>query len=155
MKLVSYDREPSADDIIFTAGNILLDWHTRTGGNMMSIAYDYSREPLPVVAAAEEKLLLIGGRRGASVSGRTFKSINPATEEIIATISEGTEIDVDHAVAAARRAFEGPWRTMRAAERGHILLKWAELLKKHVDEIVEIESLDGGKPIAAALRQDF
>ena len=44
---------------------------------------------------------------------------------------------------------------MRAAERGHLLLKWAELLKRHADEIVEIESLDGGKPISATMRQDF
>ena len=122
---------------------------------MMSIAYGYPRETLPVISAAEEKRLLIEGRRVTSVSGRTFKSINPATEEIIATISEGTEIDVDHAVAAARRAFEGPWRTMRAAERGQILLRWAELLKQHADEIALLESLDAGKPIAAVLRQDF
>jgi aldehyde dehydrogenase (NAD+) len=122
---------------------------------MMSIAYAYPRETLPVISAADEKLLLIEGRRVTSVSGRTFKSINPATEEIIATISEGTEIDVDHAVAAARRAFEGPWRTMRAAERGHLLLRWAELLKQHADEIASLESLDAGKPIAAVLRQDF
>ena len=88
-------------------------------------------------------------------SGRTFKSLNPATEKVIATIAEGNEADVDRAVAAARRAFEGPWRTMRAAERGHLLLKWAELLKMHADEIVELESLDAGKPIAAVLRQDF
>src|SRR6202045_1950608 len=122
---------------------------------MMSIAYDYSRETLPVISAAEERLLLIDGRRAPSVSGSTFKSINPATEEVSATISEGTEIDVDHAVDAARRAIEGPWRTMGAAERGHILLKWAELLKQHVDEIAGLESLDAGKPIAAVLRQDF
>ena len=121
----------------------------------MSIAYAYPRETLPVISAADEKLLLIEGRQVTSVSGRTFKSINPATEEIIATISEGTEIDVDHAVAAARRAFEGPWRTMRAAERGQILLRWAELLKQHADEIASLESLDAGKPIAAVLRQDF
>jgi aldehyde dehydrogenase (NAD+) len=44
---------------------------------------------------------------------------------------------------------------MRAAERGHILSKWAELLKQHADEIIEIESLDAGKPISATLRQDF
>ena len=44
---------------------------------------------------------------------------------------------------------------MRAAERGHLLLKWAELLKRHADEIIEIESLDGGKPISATTRQDF
>src|SRR3984893_3531936 len=122
---------------------------------MMSIAHGYSREHSPVAPAARDRLLLIDGRRVPSASGRTFKSLNPATEEVIATIAEGNEIDVDHAVAAARRAFEGPWRTMRAAERGHILLKWADLLKKHADEIAELESLDAGKPIAAVLRQDL
>src|ERR1700728_4524663 len=121
---------------------------------MMSIAYDYSREA-PITPVAREKLLLIDGQRVPSASGRTFKSLNPATEEVTATIAEGNETDVDRAVAAGRRAFEGPWRTMRAAERGHLLLKWAELLKRHADEIIEIESLDGGKPISATTRQDF
>jgi aldehyde dehydrogenase (NAD+) len=120
----------------------------------MSIAYDYAREA-PGRSAVRDELLLIDGARVPAVSGRTFKSLNPATEEVIATVAEGGEADVDRAVAAARRAFEGPWRTMRAAERGHILLKWAELLKQHADEIVELESLDAGKPIAAVLRQDF
>jgi aldehyde dehydrogenase (NAD+) len=122
---------------------------------MMSIAYGYSRDHSPVTPAVKDRLLLIDGRRVASASGRTFTSLNPATESVIATIAEGNEIDVDRAVAAARRAFEGPWRTMRAAERGHILLKWADLLKKHADEIAELESLDAGKPISAVLRQDL
>jgi aldehyde dehydrogenase (NAD+) len=122
---------------------------------MISIAYDYSRDRSPVIPITKDKLLLIDGRRVPSASGRTFKSLNPATEMVIATIAEGSEIDVDRAVAAARRAFEGRWRTMRAAERGQILLKWADLLKKHGDEIAELESLDAGKPIAAVLRQDL
>jgi aldehyde dehydrogenase (NAD+) len=122
---------------------------------MMSIAYDYSREPSPVASVAKDRLLLIDGRQVSSASGRSFKSLNPATEEVIATIAEGNEADVDRAVAAARRAFEGPWRTMRAAERGHILLRWAALLNEHADEIAALESLDAGKPIAAVLRQDF
>ena len=122
---------------------------------MMSIAYDYSREPSPFASVAKDRLLLIDGRQVSSASGRSFQSLNPATEEVIATIAEGNEADVDRAVAAARRAFEGPWRTMRAAERGHILLRWAELLKQHADEIAALESLDAGKPIAAVLRQDF
>ena len=122
---------------------------------MMSIAYDLAPETAAAEFLRTPQQLLIDGRRVPSSSGRTFKSLNPATEEVIATIAEGNEADVDLAVAAARRAFEGPWRTMRAAERGHILLKWAELLKRHADEIVEIESLDAGKPIAAVLRQDL
>lgn len=121
---------------------------------MMSIAYDYAPEAR-IRSTVRNELLLIDGARVPAASGRTFNSLNPATEEVIATIAEGGEADVDRAVAAARRAFEGPWRTMRAAERGHILLKWAELLKQHTDEIAELESLDAGKPIAAVLRQDF
>ncbi len=73
----------------------------------MSIAYDYSQDHSPVAPASKDRLLLIDGRRVPSASGRTFKSLNPATEQVIATIAEGNEIDVDLAVAAARRAFEG------------------------------------------------
>ncbi|MGY4319919.1 aldehyde dehydrogenase (NAD+) [Bradyrhizobium sp. JR3.5] len=121
---------------------------------MMSVTYDHERDfsQTPIV---RDELLLIDGARVRSLSGKAFKSLNPATEQVIATIAEGNEADVDRAVAAARRAFEGPWRTMRAAERGHILLKWAELLKQHADEIAALESLDAGKPISAVLRQDF
>src|SRR5882672_4087455 len=137
-------------------GSIFLSYvRSNNGGNMMSIAYDYVREVAPLVSAAKPRLLLIDGQHVPSASGRTFKTLNPASEQVIATVAEGNAVDVDRAVAAARRAFEGPWRTMRAAERGHILLKWAELLKENADEIVELESLDAGKPIAAVLRQDF
>ncbi|WP_315766364.1 MULTISPECIES: aldehyde dehydrogenase family protein [unclassified Bradyrhizobium] len=121
----------------------------------MSTAYDYERESSAAAYLARPLQLLIDGRQVPSLSGRTFKSLNPATEEVIATIAEGNAADVDRAVAAARRAFEGPWRTMRAAERGNILLRWAQLLRDHADEIVELESLDAGKPIAAILRQDL
>src|SRR3978361_273215 len=122
---------------------------------MMSIAYDYSREFAPPISASKTRLLLIDGQQVASASGRTFKSIDPATEQAIATIAEGHEVDVDRAVAAARRAFEGPWRTMRASERGQILFRLVDLLKKHADEIAALESLDAGKPISGVLRQDF
>jgi aldehyde dehydrogenase (NAD+) len=122
---------------------------------MMSIAYDFTPETAAGEFLRKPHQLLIDGHRVPSSSGRIFQSLNPATEEVIATIAEGNEADVDRAVAAARRAFEGPWRTMRAAERGNLLLKWAELLKRHADEIIEIESLDGGKPISATTRQDF
>ena len=84
----------------------------------MSIAYDHSRETTSPASTSTPRLLLIDGQRVPSASGRTFKTLNPATERVIATIAEGNEVDVDRAVAAARRAFEGPWRTMRAAERG-------------------------------------
>jgi aldehyde dehydrogenase (NAD+) len=122
---------------------------------MMSIAYDYSREAAPAISAGKPKLLLIDGQHVPSLSGHAFKTLNPATEQVIATIAEGDADDVDRAVAAARRAFEGPWRTMRASERGQILLRLVDLMKKHADEIIALESLDAGKPISGVLRQDF
>jgi aldehyde dehydrogenase (NAD+) len=122
---------------------------------MMSTAYEYARRSAAEAWLAKPLKLLIDGRQMPSASGRTFKSLNPATEQVIATVAEGNAEDVERAVAAARRAFEGPWRTMRASERGQILLRWAQLMRDHIDEIVELESLDAGKPIAATLRQDF
>src|SRR5258708_4265705 len=122
---------------------------------MMSIAYDYSRQTTPPVLASRPELLLIDGQHVPSASGRTFKTLNPATEQVIATVAEGNEVDVDRAVAAARRAFEGPWRTMRASERGQILLRLVALMKRHANEIAALESLDAGKPISGVLRQDL
>ena len=122
---------------------------------MMSIAYEADYATASAHDIVEHKLLLIDGRHVEPASGRFFKTLNPATGEVIATVAEGNEIDVDRAVAAARRAFEGPWRTMRAAERGHILFRFAELMKRHADVIAELESRDAGKPIAGVLRQDL
>ena len=94
----------------------------------MSVAYDFAHSPATEFMSRPQHLL-IDGRRVPASSGRTFKSLNPATGQVIAVVAEGNEADVEHAVAAARRAFEGPWRTMRASERGQILLRWADLLK--------------------------
>jgi aldehyde dehydrogenase (NAD+) len=80
--------------------------------------------------------------------------LNPATEEPIAEVAQGTKADVDTAVSAARRAFKG-WSGMRAADRGRILHRAADLLERHQDELTEIESVDAGKPLAAVRRQDM
>lgn len=121
----------------------------------MSIAYDSPLDTSRELAVILRKQLLIDGRHVESVSGRTFDTLNPATGQVIATISEGNEADVDRAVTSARRAFEGVWSTMRPAERGHILFRLVELMKQHSDELAELESRDAGKPISAVLRQDL
>src|ERR1700733_12566050 len=136
-------------------GNIFLRSAISYGGYMMSIAYDFTPETAAAEFLRKPHQLLIDGHRVPSSSGRTFKSLNTATEDVIATIAEGNETDVDRDVPAGRSAFEGPRRTMPAAERCYLVLKWADLLKRHADEIIEIESLDGGKPISATTRQDF
>src|ERR1700709_1488808 len=122
---------------------------------MMSVAYDTSRDVTPPNWDAKPKLLLIDGQHVPSLSGRTFKTLNPATQQVLATSAEGNGADVDRAVAAARRAFEGPWRSMRASERGQILLRLVDLMKNNADEISALESLDAGKPISGVLRQDL
>jgi acyl-CoA reductase-like NAD-dependent aldehyde dehydrogenase len=94
--------------------------------------------------------LLIGGERKAAVDGRTFESLDPASGEPIAQVAYGGKADVDRAVAAARAAFEGPWSSTTAAERGRALERLAGLLEEHGTELAELESLDNGKPVKLA-----
>jgi aldehyde dehydrogenase (NAD+) len=97
--------------------------------------------------------LLIDGKRLPPGTGEYSTSINPATEEPIALVAQGSAQDVDTAVKAARAALK-VWNGMRAAERGRILMRFSELLREHEDELVALESLDAGKPLAAVKRQD-
>jgi len=91
--------------------------------------------------------LLINGESTDAASGRTFTTVNPATEEPITTVAEAGAEDVDRAVAAARAAFEGPWAKMKTAERQRILWKLGDLILANADEIARLETLDNGKPI--------
>lgn len=98
----------------------------------------------------------IGGRWTPSVSGKTFDTINPATEEVIAQVAEGDKEDVDLAVAAARKAFEqGPWGKMDARERGRLMHKLADLMEENIDELAALETLDNGKPIRDSRNADL
>jgi len=81
---------------------------------------------------------------------KAFDTINPATEEVLTQAVEASSADVDHAVQAARRAFEdrnGAWRKLSASERGRLIWKLADLVEKNIDELAELETLDNGKPI--------
>ncbi|MCA9083561.1 MAG: aldehyde dehydrogenase family protein [Planctomycetaceae bacterium] len=92
--------------------------------------------------------ILIGDEFRPAVSGRTFSTLNPATEEVICEVAEGDREDVDLAVHAARSAFEsGPWSRMDARDRGRLLLKLADLMEENLDELAALETLDNGKPI--------
>ena len=94
------------------------------------------------------KRLLIDGRRVESASGKTFASINPATGETLAQVAEGDAEDIDRAVDAARRAFEGPWGRTKPAERQMILLRFADLVEKHFEEFAALDTLDMGAPLS-------
>ncbi len=100
--------------------------------------------------------LLIDGQWVDSVSGKTFDTINPATEEMIAQVAEGDAADIDLAVKAARKAFEtGPWSRMDARDRGILLNRLADLCEQHIDELAALETLDNGKPISDARAADL
>ncbi|MEQ8179079.1 MAG: aldehyde dehydrogenase family protein, partial [Amphiplicatus sp.] len=98
------------------------------------------------VVDVRQTKILIGDTFRNSASGKTFKSIDPSTEETIAEIAEGGAEDVDRAVKAARKALEdGPWATMDARERGRLMMKWADLIDAHAEELARLEVLDNGK----------
>ena len=100
--------------------------------------------------------LFINGKWVDAVSGKTFDTINPATEEIITSVAEGDSADIDLAVKAARKAFEdGPWRNMDARDRGKVLLKIMELIDKNREELALLETLDNGKPISETTNADI
>lgn len=94
--------------------------------------------------------LLIGGQREPAASGKTFDTYNPATGEVIAGVAEAGTEDVDRAVRAARKAFDGKWSTMAASRRGRILLKAANLIRSRTDDLAQLETRNGGKTIKDA-----
>lgn len=99
--------------------------------------------------------LIIHGERVPARSGRSFETLNPATEQPLAQVAEAGVEDVNDAVASARKALTGDWGRMRAADRGRILLRFADLIRRDQDELIELESLDSGKPVSTIRRQDM
>ncbi|MCL6625918.1 5-carboxymethyl-2-hydroxymuconate semialdehyde dehydrogenase [Alicyclobacillus shizuokensis] len=96
----------------------------------------------------------INGEFCDSVSGRTFATVNPTTNEVLTTVADGQAEDIDRAVAAAKQAFEaGPWRTMKAKDRARLLHRIADTIERHEDELAQLEVLDTGLPIAQARGQ--
>lgn len=91
--------------------------------------------------------LFIGGKWVKPKSGKYFKTINPATEEVIAEIAEANQDDVDLAVKSARKAYKEVWSKLSGKERGKYIYRIARLIQERAREFSVIESLDGGKPI--------
>ncbi|KAL3368364.1 hypothetical protein AABB24_009305 [Solanum stoloniferum] len=121
-------------------------------------AYKYStaaalEEPIKPTVNVDHTKLFINGQFVDSASGKTFPTLDPRTGEVIAHIAEGDAEDINRAVAAARKAFdEGPWPRMTAYERSKILLRLADLIEKHNDQIATLETWDTGKPYAQAAK---
>jgi len=94
--------------------------------------------------------MLIGGEWVEAAAGRTLEVRNPATDEVIAQVPDAGAEDVDRAVRAARRAFDGGWRDTTAQQRGRVLFRIAEAIRARRAELAELETLDCGKPIVEA-----
>ena len=98
----------------------------------------------------------IGGQYNPSSSGKTFDSINPATQEVLAKVALGTADDIDKAVQAAHEAFvKGPWSKMAIKERAQVLRKIGDLILERRAELAEAECLDTGKPISETMDGDI
>ena len=105
--------------------------------------------------ASKKYQLFIDGQWVDSESGKTFKTPNPATGETLAEVAEADKADIDKAVSAARRAFEGKWSKMSARDRGRLLYKLSQLIEQHAGDLAAIETADNGKPIKESLYVDL
>jgi acyl-CoA reductase-like NAD-dependent aldehyde dehydrogenase len=110
---------------------------------------EVSEKPLPdFIRDRAPMRMLIGGDWTQAASGETFKTVNPATGSLLATVASGGPADVDRAVAAARRAFEEPsWANMNPHDRTLVLLRIADAMEANTEELAALESMDGGIPI--------
>ncbi|RZL79430.1 MAG: aldehyde dehydrogenase family protein [Rhodococcus sp. (in: high G+C Gram-positive bacteria)] len=112
--------------------------------------------PSPQVSAflGNPVLHLIDGQQVPAASGETFATFNPSNGESLAQVAFGGEEDVERAVAAARRALDGPWGRMTPAQRSKILWRVGDLLEERVEEVALLEALDNGKPLTYARMVD-
>src|SRR5689334_4210683 len=99
--------------------------------------------------------MFINGEHVDALDGQTLEVTNPATGQVIARVPLGGKQDVDRAVEAAQKAFEGPYGKWSAAKRGRTLQKFSDLVKKANEELAQIDRENVGKPIAASRGESF
>jgi len=105
---------------------------------------------------AKPQRMLIDGAWVEAVSGKSFDVTDPASGQVIAAVPEGDAADIERAVAAARRAFDGgDWPALTPSDRGKLLWRIGDLILKYADELAELESLDNGKPLTVARAADI
>ncbi|MBD3932258.1 aldehyde dehydrogenase family protein [Streptomyces chumphonensis] len=114
----------------------------------MIMGFDYAPAPesRAIVDIAPSYGLFIDGEFREAADGKVFKTVAPATEEVLSEVAQAGEEDVDAAVAAARRAFAS-WSALPGAERGKYLFRIARVLQERSRELAVLETLDNGKPI--------
>jgi aldehyde dehydrogenase (NAD+) len=114
---------------------------------MEKFEYAPAPESAALVDIKSQYGLFINGKFVAPKGGKTFTTVNPATEEVLAKIAYAELADVNLAVTAARNAFSKTWSKMPAAERGKYLFRIARILQERSREFAVLETLDNGKPI--------
>jgi aldehyde dehydrogenase (NAD+) len=114
---------------------------------MGKFEYAPAPESRDVVALRESYGLFIDGDFVPGLGDGVFKTISPATEEVLAEVTEAGAADVDRAVSAARRAYERTWSVMPGRERAKYLFRIARIIQERARELAVLESLDNGKPI--------
>ena len=102
--------------------------------------------PCPAFLDGRPKGLLVDGASVEARSGKTFDTVNPATGEVLATVADAGPDDVDRAVAAARRAFDGEWSRWTPYDRQRALVRLADLVESRFDELSLLDTLDMGAP---------
>jgi len=122
---------------------------------MATIALDPRLDKKAADFIAQKHRMYIDGKFVNAASGKTFPVYNPATGEVMAQVPEAESEDVDRAVRAARRAFDGgPWAKMSPSQRGRLLTKLSDLIEQNLEEFAELESMDNGKPLTVARAAD-
>src|SRR5688572_30485570 len=111
--------------------------------------------PRQAEAEPRKAQMFIGGEHVDAADGQTFQVHNPATAATIASVPLAGKADVDRAVDAAQKAFEGPYSKWSAAKRGRTLAKFSDLVKKNVEELAQIDRENVGKPIASSRNESF
>src|SRR5436305_5660057 len=96
--------------------------------------------PQPIQTAPRRYQLFIDGQFVDAESGKTFQTPNPATGETFAEVAEADRGDIDKAVAAARKAYEGKWSKLSARDRGRLLYKLSQLIERDTPQLAELET---------------
>jgi betaine-aldehyde dehydrogenase len=106
-----------------------------------------------VESVAQDLQMFVDGKWVDAVDGGRFDVFNPATGEVIATVPDAQPADVERAVGAARRIFDGGswWPAVTERERGRILLNAADIVRREHERLAELETLDSGKPLGEAM----
>jgi acyl-CoA reductase-like NAD-dependent aldehyde dehydrogenase len=112
----------------------------------MKLDYAPAPESRSIVDIKPSYGLFIGGEF-VDGHGKAFKTISPATEEVLSEVADADEADVDAAVKAARRAYTRTWSKMPGRERAKYLYRIARIIQERSRELAVLESLDNGKPI--------